>query len=320
MAALKNLFILLLSVLLLLATVAAFAQDKDDDDDDDKPANLSAVMKPGQQPAGTRYDCPYEKGFQRAQRIGGYTLRLLPAGKSGNVRCRATLTASNGKVTTVTADWALTVDKISGTDINGDGKPELVLDGYSGGAHCCYSYTIIGLGQTHQVLRTLHSQVPMTFEGQADGSTVIRTGDSVFDYFVVPHSDAVIPQLILRMDGNKLLDVGAQFHKEYDAQIEQARAQLSSQDLEKFHQARLGDRMFGDQTLTVHRVLVIVLNYLYSGREAQAWQALTELWPPSDQARIKSLILERRNRGLLKEVALGDAEAAQHADTGQSRF
>jgi hypothetical protein len=122
------------------------------------------------------------------------------------------------------------------------------------------------------------------------------------------------------MDGNKLLDVGAQFYKEYDAQIEQARAQLSSQEVEKFRQSRLGDKMFGDQTFTVHRVLVIVLNYLYSGRQEQAWQALTELWPPSDQGRIKSLILERRSRGLLKEVVEGDAEAAQPAGTGQSRF
>jgi hypothetical protein len=80
MPSLKHPFLLLVSCILVLSAVLVHAQD-DDDDDDDKPANPAAVMKPGQQPAGVKYDCPYEKGFQRAQRIGGYTLRLIPGAK-----------------------------------------------------------------------------------------------------------------------------------------------------------------------------------------------------------------------------------------------
>ena len=52
----------------------------------------------------------------------------------------------------------------------------------------------------------------------------------------------------------------------------------------------------------MRRVLTIVLNYLYSGREEQAWKALEELWPASDQGRVKGLILERRGRGLLAQL------------------
>jgi hypothetical protein len=46
----------------------------------------------------------------------------------------------------------------------------------------------------------------------------------------------------------------------------------------------------------------VVLNYLYSGREDQAWQALDEMWPPADESRVRSLILERRKRGLLAQI------------------
>lgn len=60
--------------------------------------------------------------------------------------------------------------------------------------------------------------------------------------------------------------------------------------------------MFIDQLPTVKRVLTIVLNYLYSGREAQAWQALDEMWPASDEQRVKGLILERRARGLAGQI------------------
>jgi len=96
---------------------------------------------------------------------------------------------------------------------------------------------------------------------------------------------------------------------------------VEQSDLEKFRQSRLGDKMFGDETPVVHRVLVIVLSYLYSGREARAWQALTEPWPPSDQARVKSLILERRSRGLLTELGENDdAKSAKQAGKGQRSF
>jgi hypothetical protein len=61
--------------------------------------------------------------------------------------------------------------------------------------------------------------------------------------------------------------------------------------------------MLIDQLPTVKKVLMMVLNYLYSGREDRAWQALGEMWPPADVERVKKLILERRSRGLLSQVA-----------------
>jgi hypothetical protein len=310
----KNLrLLLLLSFVLLLTIMHAYGQDADnDDDDDDKPAH-PATMNPDQKPAGTHFDCPYEKDFQRAQKIGVYTIRLLPGAKESDARCRAAITSPNGKETIITGDWALTVDGISGTDINSAGKPDLVLDGYSGGARCCYSYTIVSLESTPLVLLRFDSQDPVIFEKETDGTTLIRAQDRVFDYFMIPHAQAVIPQLLFRMEGNKLVDVSAQFPEQYDKQIQEARAQLTSADLDQFHNSRFGDRMFTDQEPTVRRVLVIVLNYLYSGRETNAWQALNEFWPPADQMRVNALIRERRERGLLKQLT--ETGAAQQAAT-----
>lgn len=297
----KKYLLLLLSFLVMLSVSLACAQDKDDDDEEKIPK--PHLLKPDEQPPGMKYDCPYQKGFERPQKIGSYTLRLLPGNNKANDRCQATLVSGSGQAITVASDWALTVDKISGTDINGDGKPELVLDGHSGGANCCYTYTIVSLGATPQVLRNFSNQLPVVFEKQADGTTLIRTGDSVFDFFMVPHFESVIPQLVLKMEDNKFVDVSEQFSREYDKRIEQARNQLKPADLDKFRQSRFGDKLFTDQLPTLRGVLVIVLNYLYSGRPDKAWQAVGELWPLSDQELIKSLILERRGRGLLKQIA-----------------
>ena len=315
----KSCLFFLFLILVLALSVTAHAQDADDDDDDKGPAKPS-VMKPTDQPAGARFACPYEKDFQQPHKMAAYTLRLLLSKRGrddkdndGEPRCRAILISPSGKKTTVAQDWALGLDKISGADLNADGKPELVLDGYSGGLHCCYTYVIVTLGPSPRVVRALRSQLPMIFAEQPDGTTLIHADDGIFDYFLVPHSDAVIPKLILKMEGNNLVDVSARFPKAYDEEIEQARSQITSLELEKFRQSNYRDRLFTDQTSTVHKILTIVLDYLYSGREAKSWEVLSELWPPADFARVKSLIVERRDRGLLAEVARRAPKAPQQA-------
>jgi len=112
----------------------------------------------------------------------------------------------------------------------------------------------------------------------------------------------VIPQVFLKMQGDTLVDVSAQFQPKYDSLIDEARAQLTSADIDKFRQSRYNDKMYTDQLPTVRRVLTIVVSYLYSGREEQAWKALEELWPASDENRVRNLIIERRSRGLLKQL------------------
>jgi hypothetical protein len=42
---------------------------------------------------------------------------------------------------------AITIDSVSGRDINGDRFPELVATSWSGGAHCCYSTTVYSVGR-----------------------------------------------------------------------------------------------------------------------------------------------------------------------------
>jgi hypothetical protein len=302
----KNLFLAFLTAILVFPLLAhgqtKHRPDKDDDDDDDKPVFRPPALRPGEKPADVDFTCPYVKGYQHPQRFPGYTLRLVPGTKTPTDRCRATVTSAKGKVVIAAKDWALTVDKISGTDINGDGKPELVIAGFSGGERCCFTYTIVELSATAQVLRSIASNTALNFEKQEDGSVLIKGKDSSMDYFLVPHPMAVIPQVYLQMQGDTLRDVSAQFQPQYDKLIDEARSQLAAADLDKFRQSRYNDKMFTDQLPTVRRVLVIILDYLYSGREEQAWKTLDEMWPASDQGRVKNLILERRSRGLLKQL------------------
>jgi hypothetical protein len=253
--------------------------------------------------AETNFECPASANYQRVHRVEGYLVQILPGPRKTPLRCRGTITPPKGLRVTIAREWALSIDEISGADVNGGGKPDVVFDAFTGGEHCCYVYWIVSLAKTPKVIREIHNQVPLVFQKRPDGGTEIRTGEGSFDLFFLPHSASVIPGLVLRLEGDRLVDISSEYREEYDQQIAQARSQLSPDDLERFRQSRFSQKMFADQLSTVKRVLTIVLNYLYSGREQQAWQALDEMWPPSDKERVRGLILERRARGLLAQSA-----------------
>ncbi len=309
----KNRFLALLLMLLVGLSLVASAQKKDDDDDDDLRIPHPPVMKPTDKPSAATFSCPYDKDYSAPHKIGKYTVQLLPVkidkddkddkDQDADPRCRAVISSSFGRHKAIAYEWALSIDPISGTDLDGDGIPDVVLSGYSGGLHCCYVYEIVSLGPKPRVLHTFQNPVPIKFEKQSDGTALIRAADGVFDYFLVPHSDAVIPLLALKVQGNNLVDVSAKYPEVYDKEIEQARSQLTPEALASLKNANYRDKLYTDQVPTVRKVLTIVLDYIYSGREDMAWQTLEEMWPSNDIARVKSLIRERRKRGMLANLA-----------------
>jgi hypothetical protein len=248
------------------------------------------------------FQCPSSKGDPPVRKYSGYSVRLAQLSARGN-RCQALLRAPGGKASKkVATDWALSIDEVSGTDLNGDGKPDLVVQGYSGGAHCCYTYRIVGLTRGLPLIREIHNQVPIVFKTGDDGKVELDTGDGVFDYFLVPHANAVIPQLFLRLEGNKIVDLGPEHLADYDRAIEKARSELTAEELDKLRKSNYSQGMLFDQLLTVQKVMTIVLNYLYSGRQEEAWRSLDQMWPESDRERVKNLILERRSRGFINQI------------------
>jgi hypothetical protein len=247
--------------------------------------------------------CPAPKGQPQVRQFSGYTVRLSSSSVRGN-RCFATVTPLGSKTAgkRVATDWAVSINALSGTDVNGDGKPDLIVQGFSGGAHCCYTYRIIGLTDGLPVVREIHNQVPVVFKTQEDGRVELNTGEGVFDYFLVPHANSVIPRIFMRLDGDQLVDVGSEHIADYDHEIEKARGELTPDELDKLKKSTYSQGMLFDQLPTVQKVLTIVLNYLYSGRQDEAWKALDEMWPPADKERVEKLILERRSRGLLSQT------------------
>lgn len=232
----------------------------------------------------------------------GYSVRTGPCQET----CRVRILSPAGKLifqTSFESDDAfkVTFNQATGKDINGDGRPDLVLEGYSGGAHCCWTYWIVSLAPSPRLAGKIFNETTLRFQDlEGDGKTEIVTRDGAFDYFDgLSHAYAPMPTVVLRLEGRRLIDASARFWKEYEQQIGEARANLNPELLRRFRSGADKDAPVEDQR-TKSTVLEIVLAYLYGGRPEEAWKALEEMWPADDRARIRKLIEDTRASGILK--------------------
>ncbi len=229
--------------------------------------------------------------------VGTYTVRLVPGHDADNGEiCRAYLVGRDGRQTFLLRDSAISIHQGTGEDVFGNGNPSLILEGSSGGAHCCYTYKIVSLSETPLILAPIENETPFFFfKDTATGQYRIMTSDGAFDYFDgLCHACTPFPRIILKVEATGLRNVSSQFIEQYDSEITLARAKIADGDIQKFKAADFGD--------VKKVVLEIVLGYLYSGRETQAWQTLDEMWPTADRERIKKLILHTEAHGLLSKL------------------
>ena len=239
--------------------------------------------------------------------LGNYELRIIqvPASDICDHMCRAYLVNQKGDRKLLLEDFRILIHQGTGEDIFGSGHASVVLEGWSGGAHCCWTYSIVDLGSTPLVLPNIENDTGFFFfKDSRDGRYRILAADGAFDYFDdMCHACSALPHVVLEVGGGRLQHVSSRYVAEYDTEIGEAKAEVDQDELGRFltvpnvHQS---EQTF--EELRQH-VLNIVLAYLYSGREAQPWQALNEMWPTSDKARIKKLILDTKREGLLSKLS-----------------
>jgi subtilisin-like proprotein convertase family protein len=102
-------------------------------------------------------------------------------------------------------------------DLDGDGEPEVLVDLYWGGAHCCYYTDVyryvrargayrLGVGfwgDLHPTLRDL----------DGDGRPEFETGDDRFAYVFTGFATSVFPIRILRFDHGRFVDATRRFRR-----------------------------------------------------------------------------------------------------------
>jgi hypothetical protein len=250
------------------------------------------------------WDCYRGEVHAEPRWIADFLIRFQPVADKkapGISACQAQVFSSQGPVFQAT-DHAMSIDDVSGKDINGDGKPDVVFEGYSGEAHCCWTYWVVSLGDRPGLLKEVHNQTATSFRETTDGHIDFWTGDGAFDDFdCLSHAETVFPTVFLRLQGRELKDVGAEHWDDYVNQVAQARKNLTADESRQFREAKNQDELCeGNPRATIPKVLTIVFADLYGGREEEAWKALDAMWPAADKGRIRQLILQKRKEGILR--------------------
>ena len=89
-----------------------------------------------------------------------------------------------------------------GIDITGQGKPNLVVSMWTGGAHCCFSYNILELGDEVKEIGEInagHSDV-CRFRHERDGRVDFIVSDWTFAYWHASFAESPAPDVILRYE------------------------------------------------------------------------------------------------------------------------
>ena len=280
-------------------------------------------------------NCSAGRGEVGEEMPGGYVVHLSPAADDAHAgQCRAAIVSGDQKTVFETYGYELELNPVSGKDVNGDDKPDVVIEAHPPKDQCCWNYYVISLGDTPGLLRQITTSVPLTFEDKlGDGKIEIWGRDNAFDGVEnFAHADSPFPLVFFRMKGTNIYNVSNLFWDDYQREIAQARDGLPRSvvdDLVKTESDNPNGGGLGGgggnpagsgdprdpKTIRFQRakasVLEIALDYLYGGKGQDAWKTISEMWPPLDRQRIRQVILATRMKGLLSEINRQN-QAASH--------
>ncbi len=160
-------------------------------------------------------------------------------------------------------------------DITGDGVQDLVLLDYTGGAHCCYRYSIFSLGKQFKKIADIDARDSSVLFKDLDGDGVFELGlkDATFAYWNTQFSQAPLPGVVLRFKDGKyllareLMSMPAPQYAIVTARLKHVREEMkpSADD---------------PAALTLAPALwSFMLDLIYTGNGELAWKVFDEAWP-----------------------------------------
>jgi hypothetical protein len=160
-------------------------------------------------------------------------------------------------------------------DCTGDGEPDLIIEGFSGGAHCCTTYAVLQLGEGARSLGVVEAGNAAYWRETATPGVLEMLGaDYTFDYWLVPHAESPAPTVVLRWDGTRfsLCTPSLERPAPSDAAFAEMVAEL---------QGLAARADFSGRTIPPPELWRAMLDLAYSGHEPLSWKLSEAAWNPS---------------------------------------
>ncbi len=223
------------------------------------PPSLATFPPP---PAATAPTADYLLKEERL--INGYAVRIW-TNPNSQIGFDDILLIETARQTPVRVDMVSALHDLTGSDLNADGSPDLVVETFSGGAHCCFGTQVFSLRPSGAtlILQKPESNAGGYFEDlDADGVSEFITYDDSFAYQYCPYAAGVIVKVIMAYDATRdsYLPASPRFPTQYTEEI------ATNEDRAQYAPGELGE---WDGT-NICAVLPLALDYLYQGQPDQA--------------------------------------------------
>jgi hypothetical protein len=237
------------------------------------------------------------------------------SGHSGGLStrvCEAELTWEDQKL--VVAEQAAQIDlDLFGMNLKDEG-PMAAFQVRPSKNKCCSTYQIYSLEKPPRLLRSITGGGTfIAADTDLDGRIEIWSEDLAavdgFDGLFASEMN-YLPTYVVRFEHGQLSDATPEFQDYFDRIVAALRIQMDLEFLRDFKQSdgvlRVGSipdaARFHRLRVTKVQVLEIVLAYLTSGREQEAWSSLQDLWPERDAKRVREALTSARDAGIYSQI------------------
>jgi hypothetical protein len=168
-----------------------------------------------------------------------------------------------------------------GRDVSGDGVPDVVVHGCSGGSRCCFTAWVYFLGERLELLAEIPGAQsdPAFVNADADSAIEVEVVDWTFEHFPYSFARSPSPRVVLDWNGNELrvspvLTSGPR--PDRDELLLQARA---VRELLAWRDE--------PRTWPYADVFPPAIGLMYAGHPDLGWLYLLESWSESEQERVR---------------------------------
>ncbi|MCB9844760.1 MAG: hypothetical protein H6811_02070 [Phycisphaeraceae bacterium] len=158
-----------------------------------------------------------------------------------------------------------------GDDLTGDGRPDIVVREWSGGAQCCYTFYLLTLGDPVEELARVdadHGELSGFDDVDGDGIVEFVGNDWTWAYWKTSFAESPAPRVILRLAGSDL---------RLAPDLMQSPAPTQEEMEHRVERVLLSDR-WTDQT-PPSDLWGEALDLIYCGHEDLAWKFVVWAWP-----------------------------------------
>jgi len=168
-------------------------------------------------------------------------------------------------------------------DKSGDGVPDVAIQYYSGGAHCCSSLLFFELGATLKQLPILSTNNSSLYVigRSASGGLRFETFDDTFAYWLTSFAESPMPKVILEFQKGVL-------RPNFSLMRKAAPSVAKLRQMASANRAKIGPEPYQGVEESSGFGFVfwdVMLDLIYTGHEELAWQYLDLVWPAQKQGK-----------------------------------